>query len=855
MPTQDQEREELERKVLAKRVMEKRAQEESANQQPVEATVGEKAMAAASGISDSITMGYMPELQAAAAPYFEKGLEFITGTDLPAELEEGSKTFEQRLQERRSAKKSLEEKAPNYTLGGQVVGAFVPGTAIAKGVTALSKTAKAGKTIQNLARGASGAGTLAQKAKGLATVGAIEGAVYNPNRDGKTDGDINDRLNNAVSSAAFGGAIPVAGKVAGAALKKGLQATQSLSKGVLSVLGGVELEKINTYLKNPEIINNAPEFETVKNAIDDVIRPIRSQLNNAEIDVREATKRVEQAQEILSNNFKEKNRDILEAFRQAKENLNMEFKYSYDNMNKVKPPNHLTDAIVESVDQLKTNVIRQSNEALDSLVSEVKAPVDISGAADVIQGFLDDLTINGRVPKHSEVYYSQLKGLQDDINQFGGAMAPADVKKYIKQLDTAIDIADGAGTFASPDNKAKVALRRHMDEIIKTASPTYRAKMEAVAEDAALLSQTRKLFGNTDRTMRTLNSIDSDLAASKRDALFQLGERTGRNYKDDVIEYIGVSQKLKNLGTQEGKDDFVKNLSGFEDYEKARARLDFINSRDDLKKKEILERATRMSDAQKQLEIKQTRLENLKEADEMVKTFSVENSEKKIESMIRLFNSGKSGRGMELRQEFQKLSSMADQDFEKMINAVAMKETFDKSFIRGSRNVNLWSSLGAAASSAFGNARSGVGASTGFVMGGPVGAAIGASLGAINDFYGPKITKKILDQVLSIKGMPTVTKINNLELPPDVKKDLIMQFEQSAINAWSGRPIEVDPEDIPSIREDIRRNANLTDSEKARVLSDLNKGGIINNGGKIFGEYKEKKPEQVILEKRLQQDK
>jgi hypothetical protein len=102
------------------------------------------------------------------------------------------------------------------------------------------------------------------------------------------------------------------------------------------------------------------------------------------------------------------------------------------------------------------------------------------------------------------------------------------------------------------------------------------------------------------------------------------------------------------------------------------------------------------------------------------------------------------------------------------------------------------------------------------------------------DIYGPKMTKNILDAVVSIKGMPTRQKIVALNLPAAVKKDLLTQFEQFALTAWSGRPMKIDEEDIPKIRDDIRRNAKLSNERKADLIKELNSRGELSNAEDAF---------------------
>jgi len=836
MPEDKPSREDLIAKVAAKRKREeliKRVQEKRAAE--AEPTGGEQAEAALSGFGESATFGYLPEIQAATYPLVEKAGELITGQDIPDE------PYEQRLEAARRQTAQTQEKAPGYALAGQLGGFLVPGAGTAKGAKALAQAGKGGR-LAKLAAGAAGQGGLAQRAKGLATLGAAEGLAYNPLRydtqSERTVGKQSDRLQAALTGAAFGAVLPGAEKAVSAATKGLYHGAGKLGRKVLATMG-VEERTIKEYLENPELITKATDYESVKHKIDDVIRPIRQELNDAEIDYAKAMDRFDNAKVQISSHFKEKGKEISQAFQEAKKKLDFEYKNSYDQLNKVEAPLYLQESVETGLERLKTQVVKGSGEALNILQKEVRDDVDITGAAALLDDAMESIMIKGEIPKAGpgKEIALQIKALQDDLARFEGRLTPYDAKRYIKNLDQYIDWGEREfGQFSRADVYAAKDVRAYLDKTLKDASPGYAEMMEAVADDARTLSMARQHFGNSRKISQSLNNIDKPINNEKRAALEALGSRIGIDYAEDVAHYIGVKNELKNLRSAEGKQEFIRNLDGWDDFEKASQKLEKWKKRTDLENRVLKQRALRMTEEAAEAELAKERMINAKKAVEQIKIFKEETSESKLNRMITLFNSGKRGQGMTLRQEFEKLTQMGDEDFLKLVRSLSMQERFDRAFIRGSRNVNLFTMLGIAGESLF-SARSGMGGAVGGVLGGPMGVIIGSTFGAMVDHYGPAMTKKILDGVLYIKGIPTSEKIQALNLPQGIKNDLINQFEHYAMAVYSGQPVEVAPEDIPAIREDIARNHDhLHPVDRAKMISHLNKTGEIKNPELILGQ-------------------
>jgi hypothetical protein len=177
---------------------------------------------------------------------------------------------------------------------------------------------------------------------------------------------------------------------------------------------------------------------------------------------------------------------------------------------------------------------------------------------------------------------------------------------------------------------------------------------------------------------------------------------------------------------------------------------------------------------------------------------------------------------VELRRQMAKLSQLSDQDFVREIENMSIATDFEKAFQIGSRNVNLWTVLGAG---------------TGGFVGGPfLGSIGGAAIGALIDKHGPKAAKRILEQVVSIKGLPSVQKISKLDLPKDIKTELTNSFRNAfVVGVYNNDPISIEPEMVEDIKKEISLSETLTPLEKAKNLAMLNKTGQIKNLKKLVG--------------------
>lgn len=226
--------------------------------------------------------------------------------------------------------------------------------------------------------------------------------------------------------------------------------------------------------------------------------------------------------------------------------------------------------------------------------------------------------------------------------------------------------------------------------------------------------------------------------------------------------------------------------------------------------------------------------ERFRQAQENSKLFQSWNADQSVENKIKALMSNKSST---VRGQWEALSKLSDVDFIKQIEATQIANQFEQEFLRGSRNVNLWTIIGAA---------SGAGIDGGFL-----GGAGGAAIGALIDKHGPKMARKILEGVAAIQGLPTVKKIAELELPDQVKTELKDSFIRSVVQGkQSDSPVKIGADQKDFVIKEVEASS-LSPIEKAKKITRLNKTGEIEGlRGLVMGGEKVKlSPDPVDYKK------
>lgn len=183
-----------------------------------------------------------------------------------------------------------------------------------------------------------------------------------------------------------------------------------------------------------------------------------------------------------------------------------------------------------------------------------------------------------------------------------------------------------------------------------------------------------------------------------------------------------------------------------------------------------------------------------------------------------------SGRSIEGKKTMGLLSTLADEDLTKLAEDAAMTQEFEKLTMNGSRDVNFWKEMLGGATAA--------GAVGGTFLGGPGGAMVGAGVGYLVKTFGAPTTKKILDGMIQVQGIPTVQKLNSAlsEVTPAVKNDLINGFiRANTVSMEKNEPqtVRFTPEQTLQVSDELK-NSKLDSVTKAKALNSLRTNQEVN---------------------------
>lgn len=843
-----------------------------------EPSLGTKVEAGVEGFGKEATFGALPFLQAGAEKYITDPLVKFTTGEAPEDV-----PFKDRVKSFAQRGEALSEEAPGAYLGGQVGGFIAPAVATAglsssalKGAQALraSRGIGAGKAamktaklaglpaseVKALATAAASKSAMASKAKGvgqaakiLAAEGAAFGALQTP-QEAIESGEFfspGERIEGAATGAAFGGALPIVGVAA----KSMWNLTKNAPLSAMSVLTNTKTRDLHKYLENPELVRRAENLgkEGVVALVDDVVRPLRQAVELGEIDAKDAERGFNEAQKLITMQFRTDKKLAELSFAEAKRNLDQAINIKRQELKLMPPPLDLVDSVTDGVSKLKNRAIESSKDATDLLVADMNkkgGKIKLSALTDVIDDEMDRLRLfqtgEAPTPETSAVLDRLAKFRDANVASWEGELDPRDVKKILIDLDRNRVNLMNVGAFDGIEQKVYKELRGVIDNQLKDQSEAYREAMLGVQANFELLSMASKSFGDPKRALQKLSNIDKPLLAEDRALLSQLSEITGQDYNTRIKEFMAAKEEMKVLSSKALQMNIIKTMPEFDDFKKAKDGYESLKNLTAMEEARMIDLATASTAEAKLLAETSQKLSDAKLAFEDFAGFTKEGMENKVNALSRSLNSVDQS-GIRIREEFKKLSQLSGTDFLELVDALNVAKRFRTEKIQGSRNVNLWGSLAYAGSLA----------TAGGLLAGPMGIAFGAAAGGLVDKFGGRIAQKVLDQVITIKGLPTVQKIRSLELPDAVKRELIDDLEKWLVPA--GVRYNLEPEDdkiplgagvVPRIRSEVAKRDDLTSLERAEMISSLNESSTLVNAQKfLFGE--QEKPEKVRALRRV----
>lgn len=708
---------------------------------------GRQGQAFVEGFGKSASLGLLPYAQAGV----EMAVDKVAGFDDDRSYKERVHAFKERSGE-------LKEQHPGYSMAGELTGFVVPGMGAAK----IVKSAKGALGIKQAAD-ASRLAKLAGKSGTLAAEGALIGAAYTPEGDDPIN--IPERLKAAGTGAAFGAAIPPAFAVAGKTLKGMAKAPVWAGKKLLAAAGGVKEEVIERYLKDPARIRGAKTFDELYDQVTGIVRKLGDDLETEKMNYDAAKAHLDDVADGIKNSRVEGKEKALEQVQQARAALDSAFNVQKQVLQQRASPTQIEPMVEDALGNLRQKVSKGSGEAYEILENQ-EGFVDLGKVVERLIPIRKSLNVAGKGPATPQAAGAQ-KAIDDLVSMVGKLPARlplTEAKKLIQQIDQAEKVIYDSGAFTNEVSAAFKAIRQGVDEQLKQI-PEYAQKMATVADDTAVYGQARQRFGQDTSRLSRLQGIGRTTARADREVLQKLAAKEGGDLPGSVDRMVEAQRTLKSPVRLENIKQKLPETGAVRSAEMQAAAAKR------LAKPKLVKEAIKKSAANFKAQSAKAKLEKQKELFNKFRSFG----EQTAESRLKQVGFGR----RHATKVLSELSEYADEDFVEAVKAAQDAAAFDKTMFHGSRNVNLWSVLGAIGSSAVG--RGGAGAAFGGVLGGPVGIALGAVTGAMMDVYGPKLTKQILDGVIKIKGPITSGKLAGLKIPENAKKDLIATFQRTVL--------------------------------------------------------------------------
>lgn len=611
------------------------------------------------------------------------------------------------------------EKAENpyLDIAAQVGGAIIP--------TPLNIALKGGKGVSLLAK-AIGLGKAGDKGK-LLTIGrgafigstlgagseAVRQAAQRPT--GFIEGG--DAIESITSAGKMGGILGPAFESLANKLAKAPTKEAGIIKKNFSNYFGVPEDAIDDYLARSKEINSAPPISELKDKVDDIIGSLKSKRDTAVAAFKDKARQVK-------FEVAEKRLDAKDAFTTSRENLDQA-------RNKI--VGETAKEVLDALDELKIAVKEGSGKATGILKSEEAAKnfslARIKSMKALLTRSINSLKVAGETPVDDAAVKSidSLERLKERLAQLPENITQVDMKRLIQGLDRDLKALYSApvGSFAAPELAAKSRLRSYVDAILKRESPEYAKAMKSVSEDTRLLKKGSKAFGQESQTIRKLADLDALSNVEAKEILSAMERRLDKQLVSKVRE---------------------QSLPEYADYLTAKSELE--NLRPNLINQKIGELLKASPEA-----------EHLKKTTEaFVPVSNIKKSQALLERGIR-------GKDIDSVTALKYLSSLGKDNFVDAVKNLRTRQAFEGARIQGSRRVMSTAAV--------------VGGVMGAMFGGyglPGGIAAGAAIGKYMDKYGPAVAKKVLDQIITFKSLPSVTKISELKLPDSVKQDLITEI-------------------------------------------------------------------------------
>jgi hypothetical protein len=612
-------------------------------------------------------------------------------------------------------------------------------------------------------------------------------------------------------------AVPPAMKVLGKAGKLGIH----------TFLGPDE-QSIDYYLANIERLRNEnPTVAKLADEVNGAVDKIKTDFQNKVTTRDKAQEAVDQLQTLLEQNHYLEHKAIRNELEQAKKELALAFgeeKAGLDSFKRSLPQRHFEE-VSDSVEQVR-NQARQSKQIALGVLAQSKEKIPLGktvveledGTQQELPGIMDQLkairssyNIKGNdtaLGQQARAAQARIDDYMAQIQKMGPNVSASKLRGMVDQLDDDIQAIGSITGIASKPDATLMALRANLDQRLAVV-PGWSEAIGMARDSAQALGRVSQHIKQPGDIVSFLRNVGDDHNFLHRDVLHELGQRTGKDFTgitDDAQQALAISRSPRAM------DEIKQGLPEAQRVRDVQTRLDDV--KDPYKTADRMQAEMQNSDKWLKLQQAEKEVNDAQHAADMFKNWNTLNIDNKLKTMM----NGKEA----LKAQLGVLGQMSDKDFVQSLDDLRTMLQFNGTYKIGSRNVNLWGTIGAASSTGNPEARR--------IMLGVVG-------GALADNYGPRMARQVLNLVADIKGVVTIDKIEELDLPDFVKNDLANQFAKAVYyGANSPKPnVTLDPQSAVLVRQEIQRSKSLSNIEKARQLSNLNKYGQVDTTKVLLG--------------------
>lgn len=617
-------------------------------------------------------------------------------------------------------------------------------------------------------------------------------------------------------------------------IQTGLELIPRVGKGAARFLGGVSNKNVDYYLENADAVNKAKPLEEIKDLTDNEVGKMRIDTEQAKGAVEAAgaeTKRLETALDTAFSNTRDK---IKGKISEAKETLKTAW---MGRVNELKAKSGVT---LEMADDLlgrmnaQKAVLGALSEDAEFALAKTGGTVDKAHLLEMV----DEIGGSVGVGKGKALIGEEAEGAVAAFMKTRTKIADAlpdkipyeDLRGVMRQLRADIQGAGGfgqkAGEFSNNTlTNMKKELTGSISDFLKgpQGSEGYKKAMEKMAPKSKVLQEMSDNFGDQPQALASLQALvnaSSPKAKYLRDLLKRFGDETGNT---DLLTRLEELENAKGvLGDPLKRQEMMQAMPEYRDLQRAEGALaQFDPKRTGAATQAMLDASPQTA----QLMSAEQKLLASQDAGKRFAGWSPQSSESRLKSVM-------GGRSIENARALAELKEISGIDFTKMLDDRRVADAFDKGFMHGSRNVNLWSMVG----SLFGGTAANK-------EGRPLMKLFGIGFGAHVDSAGPKMTKAALDAFLTFKNSrfaPILEQASTSGLGPLTATHLQLQqtdpqyaamVENMRKDAKNEKSPDVaksfDPELVASERARLQDAEDMPSTERAKALTTLNKNGYV----------------------------